>query len=141
MKSPHAAVLGLHAGQVERIMRRRRAVDQTLPRAIPARLSNIDRRQLSAAYPQSQKREIRPAQQQLGVHEFTGVNLGGPPPEKFKLSHLQRSLSTPTKHCGGKPAQVRIKHTCRQRPRPLPPTPRKTGSFGAGSTLQTHNAA
>ena len=38
MKSPHAAVLGPHAGQVERIMRRRHAVDQTLPRAIPARL-------------------------------------------------------------------------------------------------------
>jgi hypothetical protein len=26
MKSPHAAVLGLHVGQVERIMRRRHAV-------------------------------------------------------------------------------------------------------------------
>ena len=38
MKSPHAAVLGPHAGQVERIMRRHHAVDQTLPRAIPARL-------------------------------------------------------------------------------------------------------
>ena len=43
MKIPHAAVLGPHAGQVERIMRRRHAVDQTLPRAIPARLSNINR--------------------------------------------------------------------------------------------------
>ena len=58
MKSPHAAVLGLHAGQVERIMRRRHAVDQTLPPVYPERLSNIDHRELSAAYPQSQKREI-----------------------------------------------------------------------------------
>ena len=57
MKSPHAAVLGPHAGQVERIMRRRHAVDQMLPPVIPTRLSNIDRRELSAAYPQSQKRE------------------------------------------------------------------------------------
>jgi len=35
----------------------RHAVDQMLPPVIPTRLSNIDRRELSAAYPQSQKRE------------------------------------------------------------------------------------
>ena len=80
MKSPHAAVLGPHAGQVERIMRRRHAVDQMLPPVIPTRLSNIDRRQLSAAYPQSQKREIWPVRQRLAAHEFTGVNLGGSRP-------------------------------------------------------------
>jgi hypothetical protein len=42
MKSPHAAVLGLHAGQVERIMRRRHAVGQTLPPVYPEKLGNID---------------------------------------------------------------------------------------------------
>jgi hypothetical protein len=42
----------------------------------------IDHRELSAACPQSQKREIWPAQQQLAVHEFTGVNLGGSPKAK-----------------------------------------------------------
>jgi hypothetical protein len=105
----------------------------------PARLSNIDRRQLSAAYPQSQKREIWPVQQRLAAHEFTGVNLGGPPPEKFKLSHLQRSLSTPINHCGGNTAsRCALEHT--RRPAAPPFAASKPGSFGARSTLQTHNA-
>src|SRR5713101_2981216 len=93
----------------------------------PARLSNIDRRQLSAAYPQSQKREIWPVQQRLAAHEFTGVNLGGPPPEKFKLSHLQRSLSTPINHCGGNTAsRCALEHT--RRPAAPPPcTARQDG--------------
>jgi hypothetical protein len=38
-------------------MRRRHAVFQMLPTGDPTRLSNIDRRELSAAYPQAQKRE------------------------------------------------------------------------------------
>src|SRR5258706_8653535 len=60
--------------------------------------------------PQSQKREFWPVQQRLAAHEFTGVNLGGPPPEKFKLGHLQRSLPTPINHCGGNPClKVRIR--------------------------------
>src|SRR6267154_2141896 len=75
MKSPHAAVLGPHAGQVERYRatapcRRSDATTGNL-----ARPRNIDRRQLSAAYPQSRKREIWPSQQRLAAHEFTGVNL------------------------------------------------------------------
>jgi hypothetical protein len=60
-------------GKVERIMRRRHAVDQTLPPVYTERLSNIDHRQLPAAYPQSQKREIWPVEQRLAAHEFTDV--------------------------------------------------------------------
>jgi hypothetical protein len=104
MKSPHAALLGLHVGQVERIMRRRHAVDQTLPPVYPEKLSNTDRRQLSAAYPQSQKREFWPVQQRLAAHEFTGVNLGWPSARKTQIDRLQRSLSTPINHCGGNTA-------------------------------------
>jgi hypothetical protein len=48
MKSPHAAVLGLHVGQVERIMRRRHAVDQTLPPVYPEKLRILT----VASYPQ-----------------------------------------------------------------------------------------
>jgi hypothetical protein len=88
MKSPHAAVPGLHVGQVGRIMRRRHAVDETLPPVYPEKLSNIDRRQLSAAYPQSQKREFWPVQQRLAPHEFTGVNLGWPSARKIQIEPL-----------------------------------------------------
>jgi hypothetical protein len=88
LKSPHAAVLGLHVGQVERVMRRRHAVGQTLPPVYPEKLSIIDRRQLSAAYPQSQKRGFWPVQQRLAAHEFTGVKLGWFSARKIQIEPL-----------------------------------------------------
>src|SRR6266436_9063660 len=53
---------------------------------------------------------------------------------------MQRILSTPVTIAAGIQPKVRI----RAHPPPTAPPfahPRKTGSFGAGSTLQTHNAA
>jgi hypothetical protein len=49
---------------------------------------------------------------------------------KFKLSHLQRSLSTPINHCGGNPAsRCALEHT--RRPAAPPLAASKPGSFGA----------
>jgi hypothetical protein len=49
----------------------------------------------------------------------------------FKLSHLQRSLSTPTNHCGGNASlKVRFRTPAASGPALCP---RKMESFGAGS--------
>src|SRR5260370_41972096 len=59
------------------------------------------------------------------------------PLAKFKLSHLQRSLSTPIKHCGGNPRpHVPIKaHPPPNHPAPC--TQQTRGGCCAGSTLPT----
>src|SRR5882724_2746268 len=66
---------------------------------------------------------------------------GAEAPNKPVTKYLSGGATNPIHaryYCGGKPAQVRI----RAHPPPAAPSfaASKTGSFGAGSTLQTHNA-
>src|SRR5713101_144430 len=66
---------------------------------------------------------------------------GAEAPSKPVTKYLSNGATNPIHaryYCGGKPAQVRI----RAHPPPAAPSfaASKTGSFGAGSTLQTHNA-
>jgi len=61
MKSPHAAVLGPHAGQVERIMRRRHAVRSNATTGNPPEAEQL---LTVASYPQH-------------IHSLKNENLGG----------------------------------------------------------------